>query len=119
LPVLLGLAAKLGKAVVGRVLKKRTVAAIGTGITVGTIPLPGGSLISRAGQGVRAAVKGRRGRRPQKGEPGYKARRMNAGNASAARRAIRRIKSVRNLLKSIEKQLPKRAATRSKGAACR
>lgn len=40
-------------------------------------------------------------------------RRMNAGNAKAARRAIRRIKSVRNLLQSIERELPRRPAARS------
>lgn len=38
-------------------------------------------------------------------------RRINPGNAKAARRAIRRIKSVRGMLKSIERQLPKRACS--------
>lgn len=50
------------------------------------------------------------------GESGFKlgggSRRMNAGNAKAARRAIRRIKSVRNLLQSIERELPRRPAPR-------
>lgn len=41
-----------------------------------------------------------------------KRRRMNPGNARAARRAINRIKGARNLLKSIERQLPK---VRTKG----
>lgn len=48
------------------------------------------------------------------GESGFrkKGRRMNAGNAKAARRAIRRIKGVRDLLKSIERELPRRPAAR-------
>lgn len=41
-------------------------------------------------------------------------RRMNFGNAKAARRAVRRITGVRNLLRSIERQLPRRAAAKAK-----
>lgn len=41
-------------------------------------------------------------------------RRMNVGNAKAARRAVRRIKGARKLLQSIEKQMPRRPASRGK-----
>lgn len=52
------------------------------------------------------------------GETGFRpfgggGKRMNMGNAKAARRAIRRIKGVRNLLQSIEKELPRRPAPRA------
>ena len=107
---LLALGAKLGlsaiKKVGGKLLRSRGVRKAGAALTVGTIPLPGGSLISRTGRGVKAGAKAAFAGERKRG------RRMNAGNASAARRAIRRIKAVRNLLKSIEKQLPKRAAAR-------
>jgi hypothetical protein len=113
---LLALGAKFGlqaiKKVGGKLLKSRvgrTAVKAGGALTLGSVPLPGGSLVKRAGRGVKAAVGG---------EP-RKYRRMNAGNAKAARRAIRRIKAVRGLLQSIEKQLPKRAASKPRGKSCR
>lgn len=47
------------------------------------------------------------------GSSGYvRAKRINVANAKAGRRAIRRIKGLRNLLKSIERELPRRPAAR-------
>lgn len=47
---------------------------------------------------------------------GRRGKRMNVSNTKAARRAIRRIKGVRDLLKSIERELPKRSAPRAGGS---
>lgn len=75
------------------------------GVTLGTVQRPEGGLTGA----VHRLVPG--------GSSGYiKSKRMNAGNAKAARRAIRRIKSVRNLLKSIEAELPRRPAVRGRSS---
>lgn len=50
---------------------------------------------------------------------GRRYKRMNPMNIKAARRAIRRIKSARKLMRSIESQLPRRAAVAKGGKRCR
>lgn len=88
--------------VVGRALAPSSGVMPG-GVTLGTVQRPEPGLTGV----VHRLVPG--------GSTGYiKSKRMNAGNAKAARRAIRRIKSVRNLLKSIEAELPRRPAPRGR-----
>lgn len=48
----------------------------------------------------------------------YKRPSMNVANSKAANRAIRRIKGVRDMLRRIESQMPKRAATAPKKRGC-
>jgi len=73
--------------------------------------------IQQPGQVPVPGVKGTVQRLLPGGATGYFSRRhMNPGNAKAARRAIRRIDATRKLLKSIERQLPMRAAPRSRGS---
>lgn len=96
----MGIAGGVASAV-GAVRGARAVAPTLTGFTPpGMAPVPG--------------LRGVAQRLIPGGESGFrrKGRRMNAGNAKAARRAIRRIKGVRDLLKSIERELPRRPAAR-------
>lgn len=71
-------------------------AALGRGLALGGA--------AAAGAGAAALLGG--------GAPRRRYRRMNALNPKAAARAIRRIKAVRKVCRSIESQLPKRAAAK-------
>lgn len=79
-------------------------------------PRQGGAAGTQPGTGRQAArerIKSAIGKFTGTGRRG---KRMNVGNAKAARRAIRRIKGVRDMLKSIERELPKRTAPRAGGS---
>jgi len=68
----------------------------------------GGSCMKKDGTPRRVRQDGKCWKRPS----------MNVGNARAARRAITRIKGVRKMLQAIEREMPKRPGTASKGKRC-
>lgn len=82
---------------------------------VPALTMPGGSgTIVTMARGMAGAVTGAAAAagRGIFGRSGKKIRRMNVSNSKAARRAIRRIKGARDLLRSIEREMPKRPCTR-------
>lgn len=84
---------------------------LSAGFTGGT--MPGGVALAGVGRpepGITGVVH----RLVPGGSTGFiRSKRMNVANAKAGRRAIRRIKGLRNLLKSIERELPRRPAARN------
>lgn len=82
-------------------------------------PRQGGTSGRTAGSGAAAARERLKSAIGKFTGSGRRGRRMNVANAKAARRAIRRIKGVRQLLISIEREMPHRKCTRPHRAARR
>lgn len=123
-----GLAAKVSRGVVGRVMpgigkvvypgRMGAVAgAAAGGGKLGKLALAGGGALGgaaltypgRMGSALNPPMSAAEAKRMGVSS-GRRYRRMNPLNPKAARRAIRRIKAVRKLVRSIESQLPKRAS---------